>query len=164
MPVTLSLSNNPSTRLVLSDAKRDPLGGYGYTRLATGPLGVSGVPAPVSPALGTVLLTVGDHPQTRLALTGSMAYHVGDVPVITGVFDDYTSGTAVDPGTLTVTVTPPTGISVVYVYGVDSQLTKAGVGIYKLTLPASIVGTWTSSWVATGANAASSGPYTWAVS
>lgn len=42
--------------------------------------------------------------------------------------------TPADPTTLAVTVTPSGGVAVTYTYGVDAEVTRQGVGLYRLTI------------------------------
>ena len=62
-----------------------------------------------------------------------------------------TSGSLADPDTLTVILRAPDGDQTDYVYGVDVEITRTGVGVYVFHSPAlDQVGKWWVGWVATG--------------
>lgn len=57
------------------------------------------------------------------------------IPVLS-IDPDTGVATAADPTTLVVTVTPSGGVAVTYTYGVDAEVTRQGVGLYRLTIVA----------------------------
>lgn len=70
-------------------------------------------------------------------------YEVGDRVSIstTTVFQD-SDGTPFDPDTITFEVKAPGGSTVSYVYGTDSNVTKAGTGDYKCAIDVDTAGRW----------------------
>lgn len=70
-------------------------------------------------------------------------------------FRNVTSGSLVDPTTITWKVRTPAGIETSYVYGVASEVTKTGTGIYVGTIRVQEFGLYASRWNGTGAVVAS---------
>lgn len=61
-----------------------------------------------------------------------------------------TAGTLIDPSTVYFRLTPPSGVTVSYQYGVDAALVKSAVGIYHVDVNANASGTWRWRWESTG--------------
>lgn len=59
-------------------------------------------------------------------------------------------GLARDPDTVTYTSIDPHGVVLVYVYGVDPEVVKQGVGDYVVYQPLDLAGYWRMKWVGTG--------------
>lgn len=63
-------------------------------------------------------------------------------------------GLATDPATVTVTWIKPDGTKVEFVYGINSEVVRAGTGVYGCQLVTNMVGGWSVTWqgenVATG--------------
>lgn len=58
---------------------------------------------------------------------------------------------AVDPSAITVSVTDPAGAVTDFVFGVDGNMEKRGVGYYAVQFPVTSVGIWRVKWEGTGA-------------
>lgn len=80
-------------------------------------------------------------------------YDVGDVARVSAAFT--TSGSAVDPTTVTVTTQTPAGVSTTSTYGTDVALVKDSTGNYHLDLSLSAAGKYRWRWTSTGTGAAS---------
>jgi hypothetical protein len=64
------------------------------------------------------------------------AYEIGDSVILTGTFT--TSGTPVDPTTITAGVTEPDGVVTSFSY--PATITKTGTGTYQVAWPVAKVG------------------------
>lgn len=73
---------------------------------------------------------------------------------VTAQFRDETDALA-DPSTVTFVVEPPEGSTTTYVYGVDSEVTRSGVGVFVLTVIVTDIGNTGIRATGTGAIAAS---------
>ena len=81
-------------------------------------------------------------------------YDLGDVIKCMATFTN-TSGTAVDPATITFKAkVPRSGTITTYVYSVDPQLIKEDTGVYYVHFVPTTHGEWYYRWAGTGANAA----------
>lgn len=80
-------------------------------------------------------------------------YDVGDQIRITATFTDI-DGAAVDPATLQFKFKTPGSAITTYVYGVDAQIVKSGVGVYYVDVPIDASGTWSYRFAGTGAGQA----------
>lgn len=75
------------------------------------------------------------------------AYDIGNKIRITGTFTNPLSGDAVvDPVTVYCSVRTPAGETTTYEYGVDTEITKSGTGVYYLDLPLDENGNWYVRW------------------
>jgi len=72
-----------------------------------------------------------------------------ELATLTNTFKN-SAGAPTDPGTISLTVTDPTGTATTYTYAA-SQITKTGTGVYTKDIACSIDGTWTFQWTGTGA-------------
>lgn len=70
----------------------------------------------------------------------------------TATFTDVSTGSVVDPATVTFRTKPPTGGPFAYVYGVDPNVVKTAAGKYRYDLLLSIAGDWYLRWEGTGSN------------
>jgi hypothetical protein len=82
----------------------------------------------------------------------SLGYNIGDVVKIP-LLAENTSGTDVDPGTLTLTIKAPGIAAVVYTYGVDSEIVRTAAGIFYLLYTTTTAGKHYYRWNGTGSNA-----------
>jgi hypothetical protein len=64
-----------------------------------------------------------------------------------GTFRD-SEGTAVDSPLVSVKVQDPTMLDVTYTYGVDANVEKLAVGVYRCTIKPVIAGIWFYRWEA----------------
>lgn len=60
-------------------------------------------------------------------------------------------GVATDPTTITVQIKKPDGTVLTYVYGVDAEVVRDGVGLYHVDINLDQVGTWYYRFAGTGA-------------
>jgi len=72
-----------------------------------------------------------------------------ELATLTNTFKN-SAGAPTDPGTISLTVTDPTGTATTYTYAA-SEITKTGTGIYTKDIACSTDGTWTFQWTGTGA-------------
>lgn len=79
-------------------------------------------------------------------------YQINDLVRLTGAFFDI-AGDAVDPSTVTLHVTPPSGVTVAYTYAL-AEITKDTVGNYHKDVTITASGQWFYSWSSTGPGAA----------
>lgn len=56
----------------------------------------------------------------------------------------------VDPDTVKVTVTDPSGTSTTYVYGTDSEVVKESTGTYRIDIDLNAKGDWIVRWHSEG--------------
>lgn len=56
-----------------------------------------------------------------------------------------------DPSAITCRVKDPLNVIVLYTFGVDPELERITVGVFKLEIPVPIVGVWEFRWKGTGA-------------
>ena len=68
---------------------------------------------------------------------------------LTAAFTD-SSGTAVDPDTVTFKTFSPSRTSASYVYGTDSEVQKASTGNYTADITPDQAGRWSFRWETTG--------------
>ncbi len=80
------------------------------------------------------------------------SWNVGDRALITALFTDLTTGAAVDPDVLTVLVDSPDPGSArtTWVYGVDVEVVRDGVGQYHFYITLTRSGNWFYRVEATG--------------
>jgi hypothetical protein len=76
-------------------------------------------------------------------------YNVGDVAVLRAVFTDTSTGAGVDPGSVTLTITPPDGSG-----PIQPTPSHDGVGLYSYALPLTVAGAWVHDWVGSAPGAA----------
>ena len=76
---------------------------------------------------------------------------IGQQIASTVQFRNATSGSLVDPTTVTWIVRTPGGVETSYVYGTDAEVTKTGTGIYVGTIRVEEFGLYASHWNGTGA-------------
>jgi len=75
-------------------------------------------------------------------------YDIGDLVILrNGTFKDG-SDTAVDPPVITVKVQNPLRESISYTYGVDANVEKLAVGVYRCTIKPLLSGIWFYRWQA----------------
>ena len=75
-------------------------------------------------------------------------YDIGDLVILrNGTFKDGTD-TAVDPPLINVKVHNPNYVDVTYTYGVDANVEKLAVGVYRCTIKPTIPGMWYYRWEA----------------
>jgi hypothetical protein len=75
-------------------------------------------------------------------------YDVGDLVILkNGTFLD-AEGVAVDPSLINVKVQSPDFVDVTYTYGVDTNVEKMAVGVYRCTIKPTIPGMWYYRWEA----------------
>jgi len=72
-------------------------------------------------------------------------FDIGDKPRLTVSFTDLT-GAASDPASVTCRVKTPNGVTWIYTYGVNAELTKGTTGVYNLDLSLTEAGTWAYKW------------------
>lgn len=78
-------------------------------------------------------------------------YDKGDLVRCTGTFtDSETPPNAVDPTTVSFKFKNPAGSVTTYVYGVDAQLVRSGVGIYYADISLTAPGIWRYRFESTG--------------
>lgn len=81
-----------------------------------------------------------------------MLIDVGDRVRSSVVFtDDATPAVITDPTAVEVTIDPPGVGTVTYVYGVDVEVVKDGVGEYHVDFDITVNGRWWVQWTGTGA-------------
>lgn len=81
-------------------------------------------------------------------------YDIGDKPRLTTTFTDI-AGALTDPASVVCRIKTPSGVTWVYTYDIDAQMTKTSAGIYNLDLPLTEAGTWAYKW--NGVDAATQG-------
>ncbi len=69
-------------------------------------------------------------------------YNLGQVAVLSAVFEDAATEEAADPTTVTCTVIAPDGTETTYTYGTDAQLLKDSTGHYHLDQYCTLPDTW----------------------
>lgn len=62
-----------------------------------------------------------------------MAYQIGSGATLACTFTNQ-AGAVADPGVVTFTLRQPDGTVTTYTYGIDSELTRTGVGIFTVDL------------------------------
>ena len=90
-------------------------------------------------------------------------HDVGDKPRVTCTFTDVDTSTKVDPNTVSVTVTDPTGTATTYVYGTDAEVIRDSAGVYHTDVLLNIEGRWTVRWFSSGSYEAAAVQYLIAV-
>lgn len=65
----------------------------------------------------------------------------------------------IDPTTLICKVEDPTGTKVTYTYGSSAELTRLGLGLFKLRIAVAVAGVWKYRWTATGAAGVDEGTF-----
>ena len=76
-------------------------------------------------------------------------YDIGDVVRLSNAMTVTSTGSAVDPGALTVTVQTPAGVQTTYTYGTDAELVKDSTGNYHCDVTATSAGKWRFRWTST---------------
>ena len=75
-------------------------------------------------------------------------YDIGDLVILkNGTFVDSES-VAVDPPLINVKVQNPNYVDVTYTYGVDPQVEKLAIGVYRCTIKPTLPGMWYYRWEA----------------
>ena len=75
-------------------------------------------------------------------------YDIGDLVILkNGTFKNG-ADVAVDPPVVTVKVQDPNYEDVIYTYGVDPNIEKLAVGVYRCTIKPTITGIWYYRWEA----------------
>ena len=75
-------------------------------------------------------------------------YDIGDLVILkNGTFLN-AEGVAVDPSLINVKVQSPDHVDATYTYGVDANVEKLGVGVYRCTIKPLIPGMWYYRWEA----------------
>jgi hypothetical protein len=77
-------------------------------------------------------------------------FDIGDLVRSVATFSDSDSGAAIDPSTVAATLMLPDRTETSYTYGVDSDLTRASAGVYRLRFTPAASGTYRVRWVTTG--------------
>ena len=77
-------------------------------------------------------------------------YDIGDVVRLSNAMTVTSTGSAVDPGALTLVIQDPTGLQTAYVYGTDAELVKDSTGNYHCDVTVSTAGKWRFRWTSTG--------------
>lgn len=80
---------------------------------------------------------------------------VGDVAKITATFK--VAGVLTDPGTVAITIRPPTASEYSRTY--PSNITRVSEGVYATNIPCTEVGRWYYQWLSTGAGAGANTGY-----
>lgn len=79
-------------------------------------------------------------------------YDKGDLVRVTATWTDpLNSDAAIDPSTVAIDVTTPSGTTTPYVYGTDAEVKRDSIGIYYMDLSLTEEGTWKYRWYSTGA-------------
>lgn len=78
-------------------------------------------------------------------------YIPGEIARISIRVTDIT-GTAADPGTLTLKIKPPTGPTATYVYGSAAEIVRDSLGNYHADIVMSTSGQWAYRWETTAPN------------
>jgi hypothetical protein len=87
-----------------------------------------------------------------MSCAATNSYDMGDSVRLKSAFTDINDD-PVDPlGGISIIVKKPDGSAVEYVYGVDADVIRDSVGVYRYTVAIDMVGTWFYRWV--GKNAA----------
>jgi hypothetical protein len=82
-----------------------------------------------------------------------MAYNtwdLGDKVRVSAPFTLVSSGGAVDPDVVKLSVQPPSGTVTTYTYGVGATIVKDSAGNYHADIDANEEGTWYYRWFSTG--------------
>jgi hypothetical protein len=82
----------------------------------------------------------------------------GTVEVVTFTIAEGNPG-----GTVTITVRDPNGTRTTYTSGTDPQITHPSPGVYVLTIPCPLAGTWNARLVAAGGALAGAYEISWKV-
>lgn len=78
-----------------------------------------------------------------------MPYLAGDLVRVSATFE--TSGIPTDPTTVVFKYKSPSGAITTWTFGVNSQVVKDGLGIYRADIDVNAGGTWYFRWEGTGA-------------
>lgn len=82
-----------------------------------------------------------------------MAYNthdLGDLVRVSAPFTLVSSGAAVDPDVVKLTIKTPSGTVTTYIYGTDAEIVKDSTGNYHADISAGEAGTWHYRWWSTG--------------
>lgn len=77
-------------------------------------------------------------------------HNLGDLVRTSAVFSNQTTGLAMDPTVVKLSVCTPDGVVVTYVYGTDAIVVKDSTGHYHADLDANQDGLWYYRWWSTG--------------
>lgn len=77
-------------------------------------------------------------------------YNLGEAIASTCTFVEADTGDPLDPGAVFATVKRPGGAEETFQYGVDSEITRTGVGAYRYVVNANCPGDWKVRWFSTG--------------
>jgi len=77
------------------------------------------------------------------------SFPTGSLVRISATFTDY-AGNNLDPSTVLVTITDPSGATTQIQYGLDPDLVREEVGVYHYDLDLSKPGRWCFAWKSTG--------------
>ncbi len=76
-------------------------------------------------------------------------YDIGDLVRCSGAFTN-TLNVPIDPTVVICKIKPPSGVVVIYTYGIDAALVKDSVGNYHLDVNANAPGVWRYRFYSTG--------------
>ena len=77
---------------------------------------------------------------------------IGDTARISVALTHPDTGSAVDPGGLTLQVRAPGGSLTTLTYGIDAAMVKEAVGQFRADIDLATAGVWHWRWTASGAN------------
>lgn len=77
-------------------------------------------------------------------------YNRGTKVRVSAPFTLVSSGAALDPDVVKLSVKTPAGVVTTYTYGTDAEVVRDSVGNYHADLEATESGTWYYRWFATG--------------
>jgi uncharacterized protein YfaS (alpha-2-macroglobulin family) len=80
----------------------------------------------------------------------AVAYLVGAVPTLSAAFTRRSNGNAVDPTTVTFNIRQPDETYIEYVYSVDAELIRDGVGLYHVDFTVDQAGEYCYGFVGAG--------------
>jgi len=83
-------------------------------------------------------------------MPGVEPYKVGAIPTLSGAFTRRSNGNAADPTTVTFNIRQPDMTFIEYVFGVDFQLVRDGVGLYHVEFTVTQAGTYCYAFVGVG--------------
>lgn len=107
--------------------------------------------------------SIGVRDESCGMVEGEMGYNVhnlGDLVTVTNsgddsepvahAFTDESTGVAIDPDAVSITIKAPDGTVTSYVYGTDIEVVRDGVGLYHMDVDANQAGTWFYRFESTG--------------
>jgi hypothetical protein len=76
-------------------------------------------------------------------------FAIGETVRARATYTDPDTGALTDPSSVSATLREPDGTLTTFVYNVDPELTKVSTGVYQLSIPLALVGTYKWKWVGT---------------